>query len=78
MLKLQKIKSNLLFYSLYYAEAYLRIFATGQHSSFRRNVAAVATVGNTVSYLTDPRFEHQASSPESNALPLDRNQISLS
>ena len=60
MLKLQKIKSNLSLYSLYYTEAYLRIIATGQHSSFRWNVAAVATVGNTVSYLTDPRFERLA------------------
>ena len=46
----QNQKSNLSLYSLYYAEAcnelaglHLRVIAPGQHSFFRRNVAAVAS-----------------------------------
>ena len=44
---LKKKKSNLSLYSLYYAEAYemagapLRVIVPGQHSSFRRNIAAM-------------------------------------
>ena len=41
--------------------AHLRVIAPGQHSSFRRNVAAVPAVGKTVSDLTGPRFERPTS-----------------
>ena len=59
-----KITSKLSFHSPYYAKAcnefVLRVIAPLQHSSFRRNVAAVAiAVGNTVSDLTGSRFESE-------------------
>ena len=41
--------------------AHLRVIAPGQYSFFRRNVAAVANVNNTVSNLTGPKFEPQTS-----------------
>ena len=50
-----------------------RQFACGQHSSLRRNVAAVASRWQRiVSDLTSVRFELRSTAPETNALPLDQ------
>ena len=63
---LRNFKSNFLLYSLYCAEACIEFawpisasLHERQYSFFRRNVAAVASVGNTASDLTSPGFEPQ-------------------
>ena len=42
---------------------HLRVIATEQHSSFRRNVAAVASRGQHWFDFTETRFEPQTSRP---------------
>ena len=71
------IKSNLLLYPLYYAEAYNE-FAGPMSASLRPGKTASfnmlqrwRTVGNIVSDLTGSRFEPQTSASETNALQLD-------
>ena len=58
-----RIKSNQLFYYTRFItpkhvmSSYLHVIVPGQHSSFRRNIEAVAAVSD----LTGPRFKPQTS-----------------
>ena len=63
-----KLKSNLSLYSLYYAEACNELaglisasLRPGNTASFEEMSQRWRAVGNTVSDLTDPRFETQVS-----------------
>ena len=49
------------------SRAHFRIIASGQHSSFRRNVAAKRAVGNTMFDLTVRDLNLRLPTPETNA-----------
>ena len=69
-------KSNLLLFSLYYAEVRYELAGPISASLRPSNTAFEMSqqwraVSNTVSDLTDPKCEPRTPAPETNALPLD-------
>ena len=80
-----KFKSNLSLYLLYYAEVRNELegpiftqIRRGNTAFFEEMSQRWRAVANTVSDLTDPKFELKLPVPETNELPLDQMAVSAS